>query len=242
MRLDLDPDVVAAMDDDFNFEDPDNELEDNFMELADAEGSDEEYMDSEDGSNYGSEEVDEVGSLHGSQFSFEDVETKSRFTDYSMSSSMIRRNDQLTLLDNKFEQVFRHFPNTRDRLLGPKYSSFFIFVCIQMYADYDENEIGALDCDEIEGHVGESDSILLQYADEFEKQRRREQIDKDAITKRVLEEEDSDGNGEELVDMEVKEKKKWDCESILSTYSNIYNHPKLIVEPKVNAYNCLKFT
>lgn len=106
MRLDLDPDVVAAMDDDFNFEDPDNELEDNFMELAEAEGFDEEDMDSENDSNYGSEEMDNVGSLHGSQFSFEDVETKSRFTDYSMSSSMIRRNDQLTLLDNKFEQVF----------------------------------------------------------------------------------------------------------------------------------------
>jgi protein LTV1 len=36
--LDLDPDVVAAMDEDFNFEDPDNELEDNFVELANAEG------------------------------------------------------------------------------------------------------------------------------------------------------------------------------------------------------------
>lgn len=30
--------------------------------------------------------------------------------------------------------------------------------------------------------------------------------------------------------MEVKEKEKWDCESILSTYSNIFNHPKLIKE------------
>lgn len=103
---------------------------------------------------------------------------------------------------------------------------------MQMYAGYDENEIGALDCDEIEGHVEESDSILLQCADEFEKQRRREQIDKEAIAKCMFEE-DSDGNGEEFVDMAVKEKTKWDCESILSTYSNIYNHPKLIVEPKV---------
>lgn len=25
---------------------------------------------------------------------------------------------------------------------------------------------------------------------------------------------------------------KWDCETILSTYSNIYNHPKLISEGK----------
>lgn len=27
-------------------------------------------------------------------------------------------------------------------------------------------------------------------------------------------------------------KEQWDCESILSTYSNLYNHPKLIEEPK----------
>lgn len=34
LRLDLDPDIVAAMDDDFDFENPDNELEDDFMVLA----------------------------------------------------------------------------------------------------------------------------------------------------------------------------------------------------------------
>lgn len=47
-RLDLDPDVVAAMDDDFDFDDPENQLEDNFIELAnagncDSEDSDREY-------------------------------------------------------------------------------------------------------------------------------------------------------------------------------------------------------
>lgn len=40
---------------------------------------------------------------------------------------------------------------------------------------------------------------------------------------------------EEMVILEVTEeesnKKKWDCESILSTYSNSYNHPKLIEFP-----------
>jgi hypothetical protein len=30
---------------------------------------------------------------------------------------------------------------------------------------------------------------------------------------------------------EDEPKQKWDCESILSTYSNLYNHPKLIAEP-----------
>ena len=38
-RPDLDPDVVAALDDDFNYSDPENELEDNFIELANAEGA-----------------------------------------------------------------------------------------------------------------------------------------------------------------------------------------------------------
>ena len=52
------------------------------------------------------EEQDEVRSLGGlSQYTFREEETKSRFTEYSMSSSVIRRNEQLTLLDDKFEKV-----------------------------------------------------------------------------------------------------------------------------------------
>lgn len=38
LRLDLDPDIVAAMDDDFDFENPNNELEDDFMLLANKAG------------------------------------------------------------------------------------------------------------------------------------------------------------------------------------------------------------
>lgn len=41
---------------------------------------------------------------------------------------------------------------------------------------------------------------------------------------------ESEDDLEELV-VNAREKDKWDCESILSTYSNIYNHPKLIPEP-----------
>lgn len=107
-----------------------------------------------------------------------------------------------------------------------------------MYAAYDENEIGALDCEEIEGHVAENSEILLQYAEEFEKSRAREQLDKE-ISSEVIENLSSTESGEELVEMEVPEKEKWDCQSILSTYSDIYNHPKLISEPKVS-YHFLK--
>lgn len=48
-RLDFDPDVVAAMDDDFDFDDPKNQLEDNFIELANAGNSDSEDSDKEYG-------------------------------------------------------------------------------------------------------------------------------------------------------------------------------------------------
>ena len=33
-RFDLDPDIVAAMDEDFDFDDPDNQLEDDFIVMA----------------------------------------------------------------------------------------------------------------------------------------------------------------------------------------------------------------
>lgn len=85
------------------------------MELANAEESEEEYGEEEDKySNVSSdfcesEAMDEVGSLDGPQYTFRDEETKSRFTDYSMSSSVMRRNEQLTLLDDRFEQVSNHF-------------------------------------------------------------------------------------------------------------------------------------
>lgn len=36
---------------------------------------------------------------------YADEETKSRFTEYSMTSSVMRRNDKLQLLDEQFEKV-----------------------------------------------------------------------------------------------------------------------------------------
>ncbi|XP_029159315.1 protein LTV1 homolog [Nylanderia fulva] len=223
-RLDLDPDVVAAMDDDFNFDDPENQLEDNFIEMAnagssDSENSDREYeyeineseneYESDGNMNLSDEEADEVHSLNGPQYTFKDEETKSRFTDYSISSSVMRRNEQLTLLDDKFEQL---------------------------YAGYDENEIGALDCDEIEGYIAHDSDLILQCAVDFEKKQKEAteniaELMKDRM--KIVERECSSSEDEDLEKLVVnsREKEKWDCESIVSTYSNIYNHPKLISEP-----------
>lgn len=53
---------------------------------------------------------------------------------------------------------------------------------------------------------------------------------------KLIEMQDSSSDDEERLQkltVEPRERDKWDCESVLSTYSNIYNHPKLISEPKV---------
>lgn len=43
-----------------------------------------------------------------------------------------------------------------------------------MYAGYDENEIGALDCDEIEGYITHDSDLILQCAEEFEKKQKED--------------------------------------------------------------------
>ncbi|XP_022125877.2 protein LTV1 homolog [Pieris rapae] len=218
--LDLDPEVVAALDEDFDYEDPDNALEDNFIELAMGEGdedSEDESTSSDDDSNqaYGSDDgldsdddsdsQDQSRPQRLAEWSNKD-ETKSRFSQYSMSSSVIRRNQGLSLLDNRFEKMF---------------------------AEYDDTEVGALDLDEIEGYLPETHNMLMEAAEEFEKSQMKYKLDKEKEISRLqhlqeIEEESDD----ELETVEVDPKEKWDCETILSTYSNLYNHPKIIEEPK----------
>jgi len=223
-RPDWDPDIVEALDDDFDFENPTNALEDNFMELAMGgedgdeswdEDDDDEYSDvSSNQGGYSDEEDDELGPLPGTSGAgnFDSEETKSRFTEYSISSSVIRRNEQLTLLDDRFEKF---------------------------YENYDDPELGALDCEEIEGHVDINDELLLQCATEFKKTEVYHEYQKEwDIIRMVKLQQEGGEKPEEMVALEVsdddedtKKKKKWDCESILSTYSNCYNHPKLIDMP-----------
>ncbi|CAH2097452.1 unnamed protein product [Euphydryas editha] len=218
--LDLDPEVVAALDEDFDFDDPENQLEDNFIELAmGEEGSDESDeegsmsadddsdkafasdLDSDDDSDRSQERRPKMPSWGDKD------DTKSRFSQYSMSSSVIRRNEGLSLLDNRFEKMFE---------------------------EYDDTEVGALDLEEIEGFMPETHDMLLRAAKEFEDSQKRYKLDKEKEIARMqrLQEIEEDSEEDDLITMEVEPKEKWDCETILSTYSNLYNHPKIIEEPK----------
>ncbi|KAM6939600.1 protein LTV1 homolog [Xenentodon cancila] len=223
-RLDMDPDIVAALDEDFDYDDPDNILEDDFIVKAnctaaapDAEGDcaddeDEwEDTDDEEGGDFDSEagfSSDEHGDGGGREFMFMDEETKSRFTEYSLTSSVMRRNEQLTLLDDRFEKFYEQF---------------------------DDDEIGALDNAELEGFIQPDSARLEEVIKDYLKEREKDSLRPEDLGPKELpvlkeEEEDEEEEELELVVIEAPEE-KWDCETIISTYSNIYNRPKVIEEP-----------
>lgn len=101
----MDPDIVAILDDDEGQMDVE-ELEDDFVAMANAPQSGEEDVDEED-------DVGEAEESMGSNFNDDEgeeewpkEETRSRFTEYSMSSSVIPRSEGLQHLDARFEKVW----------------------------------------------------------------------------------------------------------------------------------------
>ncbi|XP_064605794.1 protein LTV1 homolog [Liolophura sinensis] len=240
---DWDPDIVAALDEDFDYNDPDNLLEDDFILQANAgsldaepvdenmdgrrrpDFDDDQLFDSDDDYEDGDGDVasDEADFSGDEQYRgpmgldgedpFGDMETKSRFTDYSLSSSVMHRNKGLTLLDDRFEKL---------------------------YEQYDDTEIGALDHEDLEGGVDQGSHLLNTILDQFEDQQKlvalKDVVEPGETINDSGEDSGMDDNGLVTVVLEEPDK-KWDCESILSTYSNLYNHPRLIDEPKKTKIN-----
>jgi len=101
-----------------------------------------------------------------------------------------------------------------------------------MFAAYDKGEIGALDCDEIEGSMQTNDERILDLANRHEENIKAAEAD-DELRRRILDLAENSDEEKDIVELPCK-KQEWDCESILSTYSNIYNHPTKIIEPKVS--------
>lgn len=213
-RPELDPDIVAALDDDFNFEDPDNELEDDFITLANNDGISTENKNEDDGGSASDSDA------FDDEYCDSDEEKKTRFTNYSMSSSILPRSEILQTLDDRFEKI---------------------------YEQYDEDEIGALDGEEIAGFLDPESELMKQLLKDHEINMK----EKSTLGEVLNDTSENDHKfkldcTDTFVEMELSEKpgrndeNKWDCESILSTYSNIYNRPKLIKEvqkPKVVKLN-----
>eukprot|EP01133_Synstelium_polycarpum_P017238 gene17238-20543_t len=117
-------------------------------------------------------------------------------------------------------------------------------------AEYDDDEIGELDPESTRGNYTTDayKEVFEEFIEDYERNHESlmEQIN---ILKRAdptiipLSEEEKraiverDWEAEELIEVdddeeEEEEKEKWDCETILTTYSNIYNHPAKIQEVK----------
>lgn len=138
-------------------------------------------------------------------------ERKTRFTSYSMTSSIMRRSEKLVNLDDQFEELF----------LGK----------------YDDDKVGDLQHENLDDNEIELDSQLLQNAIETdyanfvpEQQTVMDTLKGDKELKKsaleFVENYNSDEDDADVQIVEVKEKPKWDCETIISTYSNLYNRPK----------------
>ncbi|XP_023268189.1 protein LTV1 homolog isoform X1 [Seriola lalandi dorsalis] len=224
-RLDMDPDIVAALDEDFDYDDPDNILDDDFIVRAntgsgaadvggDDDDDDDEWEDTDEEGDFDSEggvsgDEDLGPGGVGREFLFMDEETKSRFTEYSMTSSVMRRNEQLSLLDDRFEKFYEQF---------------------------DDDEIGALDNAELEGYIEPDSARLEEVIKDYFKQKEKEYQRPDDLGPKELpvvrEEEEEEEEEEEMETVVIKAaEEKWDCETIVSTYSNIYNRPKIIQDP-----------
>jgi len=234
---DWDPDIVAALDDGVDFDDPDMVLQDDFIALAGlggsetndydednfvimADGLDNFHKDYQDKNNAAridksekewETESDVSSTANLDDFSDEEFpgeETKSHFTNYSMTSSVIRRTEGLKILDDRFECIME---------------------------EYAEEEIGPIDHEEPTGTFDVNSDLINQIVDEFIDNQKTFQLSEG------MNEEHLDGDTEYYTEnddklfeeYENKPSEKWDCESIISTYSNIYNHPKLIDEPRV---------
>jgi len=161
-----------------------------------------------------SENSDDFFNHNSDQF-----ETRSRMTNYSMTSSVLARNKGLQVLDERFDKVLE---------------------------DYEDQEIGELEEDDprvqgtttiekfedvldefIEDHMN-----LVTYKDVVNEGRQNQTDHTKEKIKATLELFEKEEKKNQIV--EEPAKPAWDCETILSTYSNLENHPALIREKPRN--------
>lgn len=200
-ELTFDSDILTAMSKDFDFEDPNNILDDDFMDQAGG-------LIEEDGAVL--EDFDD------DLLSCDDrSETKSVFTNYSMTSSVVRRNQGLQQIDQHFERLYE-----------------------KEYAD--DIDIGALDLNEVKGEELLSNIDQIRHLKKEVKEVRKRNFGDDYVPELVSDHhknaiigDDPAAEDEDLVEVEIRRREnRVDCESILSYNSNLYNHPKLILESR----------
>lgn len=226
-----DPDIAAVLDGEVDDVD---ELEDDFIQLAEGADGDEEMSEENMFSDEksGRKEIMERFGLIRERFSDEDSDyeiddddefesdkedqprgRRSKITDLltsgSISSSVMPRNEGKRHMDACFEQIMEEYDDNDDS---------------EDESEEEKNEFDTEKCKE------ELDQLIGNVRCPFNQMEKpSEDIkEKTLIAASVIEEKPEI----EKVTIESSRKRnRWDCESILSTYSTLYNHPTVIREP-----------
>uniref|UniRef100_A0A0N5BFY8 Protein LTV1 homolog n=1 Tax=Strongyloides papillosus TaxID=174720 RepID=A0A0N5BFY8_STREA len=215
----LDDDIMAALDERYDFNDEENQLDDDFFQEIIKDGPVENVNKHVEEEYYEDEEEDEEVDYNSSDDEFQnDIndnwdDTKTRFTNYSMSSAVIKRDNGLATLDEKFETF---------------------------YAEYDDDkiaEIPSLDASDVAGFLETDDRQFKELMDDVEfkmpslPKPKLTEKEREMAHRSIIGDDEPADYTKIKVDQSKYKKQKWDVESITSTYSNIYNHPRPIVEP-----------
>ena len=147
--------------------------------------------------------------------SSEEQDRKSRYapSNFSMTSSAMFRNDKLTLLDDQFDKVLEDYSDDDDEVDG----------------DLDVNRVNDLFDNFLEETevIGRRQRVIPKRDSLVVKEDSAKATIEDLVQRMELE----DAHPEmEEVEVEERIRENWDVESVLSTYSNIYNRPALIRE------------
>jgi len=199
--LSIDPDLLDAIEHVDDYE----ELDDNFIKKANLSmsGDDENIVNQRDDVI---DEIDEDFTKYDFDIDQDDEEGDPIQPQQYFPKHPEIENGEKTLLEEMFELEMR-----KEEEKGDKSSS-------------DEEPIPGL------LSVAEFNSIF----DEFLQSGKKEQYIPDGSIKDIvknLDQEQEEKSDEEYEIIYVKEKPQWDVESILSTYTNTENHPKLIAIP-----------
>ncbi|KAF7302981.1 hypothetical protein MKEN_01261000 [Mycena kentingensis (nom. inval.)] len=148
---------------------------------------------------------------------------------YSMSSSSMYRNEALQTLDERFDQMILKQYNSDDEDTEPS-------------ADEPEEEDD--EAPQLITSRDDFDSMMDEFLNDYEilgrKMKPKLEGDSGADKldtlrramgqdERVRIEGEDEGVGDMLMPLDIDDRKdRWDCETILTTYSNLENHPRMI--------------
>ncbi|TFK94954.1 LTV-domain-containing protein [Polyporus arcularius HHB13444] len=143
---------------------------------------------------------------------------------YSMSSSSMWRNENLTILDERFDQIQHEYDSSDEEDEEPSFDDLDEAPdLIASRADFEDMMDEFLEKYEV--IAGKMRPTLPGTATE-----KLDTVRKALGEAKIRDAEESDSDdGDILMPLDVDDKKdRWDCETILTTYSNLENHPRLI--------------